>query len=36
MSQNSVPTACRTVLYIEDNAANVRLMQRLFERRPDL
>ena len=25
-----------TVLYIEDNAANVRLMERVFERRPDL
>lgn len=26
----------RTVLYIEDQPANVRLLERLFERRPDL
>ena len=28
--------SCRTVLYIEDHASNLRLVERVFSRRPDL
>jgi PAS domain S-box-containing protein len=32
----ATPAACARVLYIEDNAANLRLLERLFSRRSDL
>jgi CheY-like chemotaxis protein len=32
----STSTEPRCVLYIEDNAANLRLVERVFERRPDI
>lgn len=36
MNEDAIASPRRSVLYVEDNLTNLRLVERIFERRPDL